>query len=49
MAALCDTPVSIRRVLGPADIAALTAHLVTNVALTHAKRELDGGRQLVER
>lgn len=38
----------IRRVVGPADIAALAVHLMTNTALTGATFDIDGGQQLVE-
>ncbi len=38
----------IRRVVGPADIAALAIHLMTNTALTGATFDIDGGQQLVE-
>jgi NAD(P)-dependent dehydrogenase (short-subunit alcohol dehydrogenase family) len=37
----------IRRVIGPADIAALAVHLMTNTALTGATYDIDGGQQLV--
>ena len=37
----------IRRVVGPADIAALAIHLMTNTALTGATFDIDGGQQLV--
>ena len=39
----------IRRVVGPADIAALAVHLMTNTAVTGATFDVDGGQQLVER
>ena len=39
----------IRRVVGPADIAALAVHLMTNSAVTGATFDIDGGQQLVER
>ena len=39
----------IRRVVGPADIAALAIHLMANTALTGATFDIDGGQQLVER
>jgi NAD(P)-dependent dehydrogenase (short-subunit alcohol dehydrogenase family) len=39
----------IRRVVGPADIAALAVHLMTNTAVTGATFDIDGGQQLVER
>ena len=38
----------IRRVVGPADIAALAVHLMTNDAVTGATYDIDGGQQLVE-
>jgi NAD(P)-dependent dehydrogenase (short-subunit alcohol dehydrogenase family) len=37
----------IRRVVGPADVAALAVHLMTNTAVTGATYDLDGGQQLV--
>ncbi|NMI01265.1 SDR family oxidoreductase [Pseudonocardia acidicola] len=37
----------IRRVVGPADIAALAIHLMTNTALTGATYDIDGGQQLI--
>jgi NAD(P)-dependent dehydrogenase (short-subunit alcohol dehydrogenase family) len=37
----------IRRVVGPADIAALAVHIMTNTALTGATYDIDGGEQLV--
>jgi NAD(P)-dependent dehydrogenase (short-subunit alcohol dehydrogenase family) len=37
----------IGRVVGPADIAALAVHLMTNTALTGATFDIDGGQQLV--
>jgi NAD(P)-dependent dehydrogenase (short-subunit alcohol dehydrogenase family) len=37
----------IRRVVGPADIATLAVHLMTNTALTGATYDIDGGQQLV--
>jgi NAD(P)-dependent dehydrogenase (short-subunit alcohol dehydrogenase family) len=36
------------RVIGPADIAALAVHLMTNTALTGGTYDIDGGQQLVE-
>src|SRR6476620_5100106 len=36
------------RVVGPADIAALAIHLMTNTAVTGATFDIDGGQQLVE-
>jgi NAD(P)-dependent dehydrogenase (short-subunit alcohol dehydrogenase family) len=38
----------IRRVVGPADIAALAVHLMANSAVTGATFDIDGGQQLVE-
>jgi NAD(P)-dependent dehydrogenase (short-subunit alcohol dehydrogenase family) len=38
----------IRRVVGPADIAALAVHLMTNTAVTGGTFDIDGGQQLVE-
>ena len=38
----------IGRVVGPADIAALAVHLMTNTAITGATFDIDGGQQLVE-
>jgi NAD(P)-dependent dehydrogenase (short-subunit alcohol dehydrogenase family) len=37
----------IRRVVGPADVAALAVHIMTNTALTGATYDIDGGQQLV--
>jgi NAD(P)-dependent dehydrogenase (short-subunit alcohol dehydrogenase family) len=37
----------IGRVVGPADIAALAVHLMTNTAVTGATFDIDGGQQLV--
>jgi NAD(P)-dependent dehydrogenase (short-subunit alcohol dehydrogenase family) len=37
----------IGRVVGPADIAALAVHLMTNTAVTGATYDIDGGEQLV--
>jgi NAD(P)-dependent dehydrogenase (short-subunit alcohol dehydrogenase family) len=37
----------IRRVVQPADVAALAVHLMTNSALTGATYDVDGGQQLV--
>jgi NAD(P)-dependent dehydrogenase (short-subunit alcohol dehydrogenase family) len=39
----------IGRVVGPADVAALAVHLMTNTALTGTTFDIDGGQQLVER
>src|SRR5215831_15045187 len=38
----------IRRVVGPADVAALAVHIMTNTALTGATYDVDGGQQLVD-
>ena len=45
-AELCAT-LPIRRVVGPADVAALAVHLMVNTALTGATYDIDGGQQLV--
>jgi NAD(P)-dependent dehydrogenase (short-subunit alcohol dehydrogenase family) len=37
----------IGRVVGPADVAALAVHLMTNTALTGATYDVDGGQQLI--
>ena len=37
----------IRRVVGPADVAALAVHIMINTALTGATYDVDGGQQLV--
>jgi len=37
----------IRRVVGPADVAALAVHIMTNTALTGATYDIDGGQQLL--
>jgi len=42
------TTLPIRRVVGPADIAALAVHLMINTAATGATYDIDGGQQLVE-
>jgi len=42
------TTLPIRRVVGPADIAALAVHLMTNTAVTGATYDIDGGQQVVE-
>ena len=39
----------IGRVVGPADVAALAVHLMTNTALTGATYDIDGGQQFVGR
>jgi NAD(P)-dependent dehydrogenase (short-subunit alcohol dehydrogenase family) len=38
----------IRRVVEPADVAALAVHIMANTALTGATYTVDGGQQLVE-
>jgi NAD(P)-dependent dehydrogenase (short-subunit alcohol dehydrogenase family) len=38
----------IRRVVGPADVAALAVHLMVNTALTGATYDVDGGQQLID-
>jgi len=43
-----STTLPIRRVVGPADIAALAVHLMTNTAITGGTYDIDGGQQLVE-
>jgi hypothetical protein len=40
-------PRFIRRVVGPAHVAALTVHIMINTALTGATYDIDGGQQLV--
>jgi NAD(P)-dependent dehydrogenase (short-subunit alcohol dehydrogenase family) len=42
------TTLPIRRVVGPADIAALAVQLRTNTAVTGTTLKIDGGQQLVE-
>jgi NAD(P)-dependent dehydrogenase (short-subunit alcohol dehydrogenase family) len=42
------TSLPIRRVVGPADVAALAVQIMTNTALTGATFDIDGGQQLVE-
>ena len=42
------TTLPIRRVVGPADVAALAVHLMTNTAITGGTFQIDGGQQLVE-
>jgi NAD(P)-dependent dehydrogenase (short-subunit alcohol dehydrogenase family) len=42
------TKLPIGRVVGPADVAALAVHLMTNTAVTGATYDIDGGQQLVE-
>ena len=41
------TTLPIRRVVGPADVAALAVHIMTNTAPTGAMYDIDGGQQLV--
>jgi NAD(P)-dependent dehydrogenase (short-subunit alcohol dehydrogenase family) len=41
------TTLPVRRVIGPADIAALAVHLMANTAITGATFDIDGGQQLV--
>ncbi len=36
----------IRRVVGPADVAALAVHAMTNTAFTGTTYDIDGGQQL---
>jgi NAD(P)-dependent dehydrogenase (short-subunit alcohol dehydrogenase family) len=38
----------IGRVVGPADVAALAVHIMTNTAITGATYDIDGGQQLVQ-
>ena len=38
----------IRRVVGPADVAALAVHVMSNTALTGATFDVDGGQQLID-
>jgi NAD(P)-dependent dehydrogenase (short-subunit alcohol dehydrogenase family) len=38
----------IRRVVGPADVAALAVHIMSNTALTGATYDVDGGQQFVD-
>jgi len=40
-----ETVLPIRRVIGPADVAALAVHLMTNTAITGSTFEIDGGQQ----
>src|SRR5262249_20261502 len=37
----------IRRVIGPADVAALAVHIMSNTALTGATYDIDGSQQLL--
>jgi NAD(P)-dependent dehydrogenase (short-subunit alcohol dehydrogenase family) len=41
------TRLPIGRVVGPADVAALAVHIMTNTALTGATFDIDGGQQLL--
>jgi NAD(P)-dependent dehydrogenase (short-subunit alcohol dehydrogenase family) len=41
------TTLPIGRVVGPADVAALAIHIMTNTALTGATYDIDGGQQFV--
>jgi NAD(P)-dependent dehydrogenase (short-subunit alcohol dehydrogenase family) len=41
------TTLPIGRVIGPADVAALAVHIMTNTALTGATYDVDGGQQFV--
>jgi NAD(P)-dependent dehydrogenase (short-subunit alcohol dehydrogenase family) len=41
------TTLPIGRVVGPADVAALAVHLMTNTAVTGATYDIDGGQQFV--
>lgn len=43
------TTLPIGRVVGPADVAALAVHIMTNTALTGATYDIDGGQQVVSR
>jgi len=42
------TTLPIRRVVGPADVAALAVHIMINTALTGATYDIDGGQQVVD-
>jgi len=42
------TTLPIGRVVGPADIAALAIHIMTNTALTGGTYDIDGGQQIVQ-
>ncbi len=42
-----QTTLPIARVVGPADVAALAVHLMTNTAVTGATYDIDGGQQFV--
>jgi len=41
------TTLPIRRVVGPADVAATVVHLMTNAAVTGATYDVDGGQQII--
>jgi NAD(P)-dependent dehydrogenase (short-subunit alcohol dehydrogenase family) len=41
------TTLPIRRVVGPADVAALAVHVMTNTAVTGSTYDIDGGQQLL--
>ncbi len=41
------TTLPIARVVGPADVAALAVHIMTNTALTGATYDIDGGQQFI--
>jgi enoyl-[acyl-carrier-protein] reductase (NADH) len=41
-------PLPIGRVVGPAGVAGLAVHLMTNTAVTGATYDVDGGQQIVE-
>jgi NAD(P)-dependent dehydrogenase (short-subunit alcohol dehydrogenase family) len=41
------TTLPIGRVVGPADVAALAVHIMTNTALTGATYDIDGGQQFL--
>ena len=41
------TTLPIGRIVGPADVAALAVHIMTNTALTGATYDIDGGQQFV--
>jgi NAD(P)-dependent dehydrogenase (short-subunit alcohol dehydrogenase family) len=41
------TTLPIGRVVGPADVAEVAIHLMTNTALTGATYDIDGGQQLL--
>jgi NAD(P)-dependent dehydrogenase (short-subunit alcohol dehydrogenase family) len=43
----CAATLPIGRVAGPAEVAALAVHLMTNTTLTGAIYDIDGGQQLI--